>query len=383
VDDSPLLDEIKSEQLALYLRLRGWSQRAYPSDSVIVLSEPGDADSKVEVVVPRSRELSDYRRRMADAIDTLVALENKSPAQLLLELKTLNRDILCISLDEPVTDGSSISLDIAAKLTDLHRDLLSAAATTELSPRPYFERTVREAARFAENCRFGHTFHGSFGLSIESPVPLRTQLSLSDIDDAPPFERRVLERIVRGFNTIASAGTSSDLELLVSGYGSGLSANMCERLAEVSQVVHENPVRYSVSWSSQWRPAPDVKEVRRFELMPESSKLLASAARAMRVPESSHPLLIRGPVIALRSEANPAQEIWADEDDSEASDMEITVKWTAESGAELRVHVALQPEEYRAACEAHKQGRVIEVRGILEKVRRYWRLGSVRDFRVV
>ena len=64
----------------------------------------------------------------------------------------------------------SVRLDIAEAFLKNAKGLLAAAATTEVSPKPFFGRVTKAAVVYSDDCRFAHTFRGSFGFAIESPV---------------------------------------------------------------------------------------------------------------------------------------------------------------------------------------------------------------------
>ena len=66
--------------------------------------------------------------------------------------------------------------------------ILAAAAHGELHVGPYAQRLSSTATTYANECRFGHTFRGSFGFTVESPVGPNT-LTVGEISPAPPLER--------------------------------------------------------------------------------------------------------------------------------------------------------------------------------------------------
>ena len=51
-------------------------------------------------------------------------------------------------------------------------------------------------------------------------------------------------------------------------------------------------------------------------------------------------------------------------------------------GRQQHARVHLGAEEYRKACDAHRDGRRVRVWGRLEREGKQWRLMSPRDFRV-
>ena len=64
----------------------------------------------------------------------------------------------------------TILLEVATGYITGIRSQLAATATTEIQPDPFFLRVKKEATQYADACRFGHTFRGSFGFTVESPI---------------------------------------------------------------------------------------------------------------------------------------------------------------------------------------------------------------------
>lgn len=48
----------------------------------------------------------------------------------------------------------------------------------------------------------------------------------------------------------------------------------------------------------------------------------------------------------------------------------------------MRVRLSLDPADYRKACDAHKDGRPVSVKGTLEKIGKFWTLMASHDFKV-
>jgi len=57
--------------------------------------------------------------------------------------------------------------------------------------------------------------------------------SLEVVEQIPPFERRVIQRLARGFQNIHEAELADDSSIITSNFASGFNANMCEALADL------------------------------------------------------------------------------------------------------------------------------------------------------
>lgn len=155
-----------------------------------LLSEPGAEN--VELVLPRDINAPDFRSRMEGAIRTLSELQERSPEEIIADVRAVGFDVVRSRIPDTLVQDDTVLLAIAANYIEGVKGLLAATATTELEPTPYFLRVKKEASEYADGCHFGHTFRGSFGFTIKSPVVRNVAPLLFDLEQPPPFERRVI-----------------------------------------------------------------------------------------------------------------------------------------------------------------------------------------------
>ncbi|MBY0508404.1 MAG: hypothetical protein K2X03_31125 [Bryobacteraceae bacterium] len=246
------------------------------------------------------------------------------------------------------------------------RDFLAYAACVEQSPQAYFPKATAIGRQYAEKCRFGHTFPGSFGFTIESPTGIAP---FAHPEETPaPFERRVMGRIVRGLRDLENAVLSGEVDEITRRYEQGLNVNLCEVLEATLKQAEDAELEYAVAWSPEWPVAEDLRRVRSVRLEQRSASLLGAAARQMRNLKESKSQTIRGRVVELRSEDSSSEEV-------------ATVLWPDE-GRKLKVRVPLEPTDYARACDAHKARLAVSVTGRLEKVGKFWTLMAPSAFEV-
>ena len=61
----------------------------------------------------------------------------------------------------------------------------------------------------------------------------------------------------------------------------------------------------------------------------------------------------------------------------------IVIEWEPEKGKPCLIRVFLSQEDYRVACDAHRDGKLISIRGKPEKPGKYLILTSSADFKIV
>ncbi len=337
---------------------------------IYILTEQGLDD--IELAVPRAIETAESMRRLDGVIETLSQLEGRDRGQVVADVRSIGFDIVKSRVPDDLVFEDTIHLDQAVSYTANIKKLLAAGATTEISPDVYFFRVKKEASQYAENCRFGHTFKGSFGFTIESPVAPNSEPVLPGMEQMPPFERRVIQRIANGIRTIQEAVEGQDPGVVAQGFRSGFSANMCEEFAELVQQTAPGGMGFGFLLSPEW-PAPPLGEL---WVGPQHVEMSQVAAKRMREQAPMQPLEIAGRIIRLQNEADP-QDL-----QDETHEREIVVYWKSDEFGGMNVRLSLGPPDYLAAVEAHLRGHAARATGRLEKRGRYWWLADMTSFSV-
>src|SRR3990172_2873870 len=90
VRDKQVLAAIRPLELVAYLRATGWSQARVTEGRWGTWVRGGD----FEIAVPLNRDLGDFVLRMADALRSLEAVEDRSQLEILDDLFTSSADIV-------------------------------------------------------------------------------------------------------------------------------------------------------------------------------------------------------------------------------------------------------------------------------------------------
>jgi hypothetical protein len=373
--------KLTPQDLARFLRLHSWKPIQLKRQGMIAFAGAPDQEGKItEIILPTAGDESSVARNLASALNTLSLILDRPATEIIRWVRCVDRDIFSSRLADQHAGQSSISLDRAVEVVRDLRDLFAYAACAEEDPRRAFAKATGIGAKHVKHCRFGHTFRGSFGFTVESPITVSPAPQLLGATQAgipapaAPFERRVLERIMRGIAVTQEAVTSGSPDPLIAGFQTGFNANLCETLMEILVTVDEANTEFSVGWSPEWVAPTNVPAAVRLE--GKAIKYLESAARYLRSPEQSAEIIITGLIIALRSKSAPTEQ---DEDDTPHH---VTIEGKDNNNAERTVRVTLTPDDYRAACDSHRDGRTVSVTGRLEKEGKFWVLMAPKDFRI-
>jgi hypothetical protein len=360
IAEDMILQEIDVEDVLAFLRTTSWRQIEYSNTRLTVFEGPKDDNGRPIILsLPTSNEFIDARERIADAINLLAASERTTPYSIIQKIRSVNRDI--IQLRMLISTDAAPSLESAYYIIQGLRHLIMYSACMEKDPRRYFEQPLAIGTEQVRRCRFGHTFHGSFGYTIETPISAPSQLR--DSHGRPnqlriPVERKVVERITRGFLNIQRAVRKEDPAEISRNYDSGLNANMCSALLGMSRGMHGMEMEYSVVWSPRYELSPDLIKIEPIRLEENAYRYLEEATYLIKesigepiqnalIEEVDVTSQIQGPVIKLSSIAK--------------SDHTITVSWGG--GA---VQISLNQADYQKACDAHRDGLPISVSGKLK-----------------
>ena len=374
---TPLLDTLTPDQVAAYLRRKGWRALDYPNSNLLVFGAPNDDD--LSLVLPSRREFSDYPAKLRDSIRLLSALHDQDFHTIVHNIAHWDRDVFKIRLDSS-GDEQLLPLDYATQMISKYRDFVAYAAATETEPRKFFAKLTGSGREFVGKCMFGHTFVGSFGITIECPLDLDPQLPLPGMPPARPFHRAVTERIATGYSNTVVAVEKDDPDIIVRNHDVGFSGNMCELLADIYELSEGRSVSNRIIWASELSPPQHLMTTEQSIGLDERAyHVLKAASDALQtVEEPDEDKIIFGRITNLRSDIPPLHS-----EEFEQATRTIVVLWKIEKRQPLRVHIVLPLDQYRLACDAHKNGRKVRILGKLKKVGKFWRLFDQHGFEIV
>jgi len=371
---------IALDRIVRYMITHGWKHVDHPNKRINIYSTQPNAEGDFcTVSLPAFLQSSDTVNLVHEALQSIADFKNLSLEKAEDAIERWDRDIFRARLISLTKDENSLPLAVAADTIGRLKEFMGYAAYTQSHPEPFFDKAGGEAAAFSEHCQFGHTFRGSFGLVVECPISVIPELSVPGgaplYPPEPPFERRVIERVANGFSILRSAIEADSIDPMLKGFKKGFSANMCHTLSEIFEKADGRRVEYDISWSPEMEsPMQHIWKPFLYEGRANEFTRVAAAAleKVDTIPES----IIEGQIIVLKSDIPPGQD--------ELAEFEhlITMYWERQKGQTVQVRVPLSPQDYKLACDAHKEGRIVQIFGVPEKKGKFWTLTKPRDFTV-
>jgi hypothetical protein len=372
-----LLPSLPVSNLKRYLLKQGWSRIDHPNNRIEILKTTEDTSGDyASVAIPTSNDFSNSEAMINEAIKILAAYENKPFVDLFNRLRRWGNDTLLARLFKIQGNEDSLPLSVAAETISRFRDFVGYAAYTQSEPRPFFDKAGGVSTAFSNLCRFGHTFQGSFGLTIECPITVTPVLPLDGNHPEIPFERQVFERIASGLSILRSAISEDSLDPMIQGYHTGFSANMCRALTEAYEQVEGRRIEYNILWNPELQSSVEANW-QPFLFEGRAYEFTRAAAVELEKSEVFPDSLVEGTVVALKSDKPPGL------DQQQEFEHVITMFWEREKGQLVRIRIPLVPQEYMKACDAHKDGKRIRIYGVPEKSGKYWTLTKSHDFTVL
>lgn len=345
--------------LQQYLTGRSWTK--YPSkkgDKVFFRKE--DNNNVSEIIIPLTRDFSDYENAILNAINLIAKYEQRDPIQLINDLLLPPADQIRFRVNNTRTKDGLISLSEGFMLLDSAKKSLLATAHDILKPEIYHKRLfLKDAQQFIDSCMMGQTERGSFIASIVCPIGNNStddkyqQLSLFDSlnDLTTSFTRQVTTKLMKSIGHVKSVienQSHADLE-----NNEAISANFLESLIEMGEYGENEEIQIMCSWSptapQQDSSAPTSVTMTRDYILP--LERIVEHIRERNADE-------------IGEFVGRISEVKADPDASTRSDGQIIFNCIGESGA-IKTKVTLKKDDFQQALIAFEQGKNIKILGML------------------
>ena len=357
IQDMPALSAVSPMALAAYAQSEGWKRLETFGDH----SDVYVADGLPEIIVPRMSRLGDYPQVVAQLIGIFADVVNLDAIAVYRDLVIADRDVVRIRAVDAGQDGS-VSVEDGMRMVNGAHEILLAAACSLKNPQPFYRAGAnKEAGEFLKQVRLGQTEHGSFVVTLLTPVispPMQPSLFDDVAKSEFPVERRITAHLSNALEAVRTASeqlVGGEKEAFIKAVQSGISANLCDGIVAVAEPY--SAVDISLSWA-RTRPMEKARNVAYFGR--DDVPILREAARAFREREPRPDTELFGFVRLLRRDAA--------EDDGT-----VTLR-TSLDGQMQSVNATLKQSDYERAIQAHKDKHPVILMGDLERYGQRWRL---------
>ena len=348
--------------LKLYLEQSGWRRMPSREARWTTYELTAKGAQGVELLLPAEEGYKDAAERIQDAVVALSQIENRDQIAVARDLLSVNADSIAFRL-VVAQEAESIPIADAARHVKAIRNLLQFGYCSELEPRRHYEDPIPAAIGLLQNFSFCHTFRGSFGFEVTNAIakPQKT----GDLFSVPT-QRRVVERIARGVVLLEEAVEKDDPSILINAYETAMNARMCDALSEIGL---DGQIQFDLdfTWARAIAPAADVSEAGTFRIAEPQVQVLHFASEQLKIVEPRADRII-GQVVNLHCVTDPADG---------SARRTIALKVSHAEFGNIEVKLALGPDAYLVAIDAHAKGQKLLATGQLQRKGSTWTLEAI------
>lgn len=356
---------LNPKDVETYLLSQHWTQFRHISGEVSLWDNQTESGQRFRIWLPLDHSLGDFAQSMGRVVKTLAEFEDRSQIEILEDFDTITiGDVVRMrTLDRFNKAACTLPLDDGMQLVHRIRNLLSASACSAIEKKPIHSyRRPAVVDDYLKKLRLGQTERGSYIVKVISPIFSETDAQV-EIPNVATFARSAVETLVSGLDALHDVVADIHkrgrfaFEPFEEAVLQGVSANLCDAIAET---VHENqyqPVDVSVSWSYILTPVPTKRTTEvsfPFEFIPYIEK--AATIFREKNPEEFN---LEG--FATKLERDKPSQLG-------------TVTFVATvNGKERKVKMELSDSEYEKALDAHRNGAKCLCNGdLVKRGRTFW-----------
>ena len=302
IQDRGALNTVPPVALSAYARDAGWAKTATYGDHSDVYAH----EHAPEIIIPRTQHLGDYPEVVSRLIGVFAEFAETDELCLYHDLVTGDRDVVRVKAAREEPFGS-VALKDSVKLINGAHDMLLAAVRSLYGPKQYYRAPeIQEVDELMQKIHLGQTEHGSFIVTLMTPVvppPFRMPLLLDpagedelSIEDVP-IERQMTQKLL-GALTAAREATErtsgGEMEAFPETVNRGVSANLCSALAMLIEPFGGIDIEFT--WARTW-PGETARETVRFGAA--DAPILREAARRFRKYEPMRAVSVLGHIQQL------------------------------------------------------------------------------------
>jgi len=359
---------LKFTELQAYLRNTGWERIETPKQS-IALFQKQIGNNFFEALLPLSKDYSDYNYRILDVLENIAQAENREVHQVLTDLSIPPGDTVRFRVINKDTVGGTISFLEGFNLLEGAKKALFTTACDIVQPEKYHKRLgLKGAQQFIEECRLGQTEKGSFIASVICPfvnqTPEDKAQQLSIFNQAEEFRhsltRKVTTRLMSSLAEIKSAIDRGEENRIVDLEGENIiSGNFLESIVELNSTKETTEIEIITSWSVFAEEQPQIARAIKFSI--DYIPVLENIISQVKPIDKGFEDDFVGKISLTK----------ADPDIHSRTEGEIILNYIIGDEEKVsKARVILSNEDYDKACEAHKQGKSVKIRGKLVTVGR-------------
>ena len=302
IRDKEALEALPLTSLLSYLRSHDWVNvgRWGRGRAIMYLRE--EEEQTYHILTPIRDTLADYAESMAEAVDVISTVEERSQLDVFYELTATGADVIRMRSSSRSSRGALSLRQSVDMLNDAHDLLASAARAVEKPQAAYRGRPSVDVVEYLDSVQPLPGYHEGYALTLYSPVSVGIEAQSDFGDDYhTPFPRLTTQKLARALEctnmAIDEVVAKDSLESFEQAVRFGVSANLCDSVAALAK--KGQGIEIDLFWAGV-RPSnlPDFQ----FRFSEKSADILTEAANSFRRNEPSLNESVIAQVVKLERE---------------------------------------------------------------------------------
>lgn len=374
---------ITHKDLEYYLARLGWKKEESNRSGFNVFIEPHETNP-YEIYLPNKKSDDNYYLNLHDAVKALSQIENREMSSVILGIKNVDRDLFNYRIT--VVTSDSVPIVLINDLLSSTKYALKESARYE--HQLYYETLSKKekekennpqdkSINFINECKFAHTWKGSFGITIEVPLYLP---SLGLFDNVPEtFGRKASKRVVRGYGLVSEAVKRDSPDYILDNISSENDILIFMHFSELQNTIKRNEIDVDVKMSPVINIDPKIKDVPKITINEQSLYVLEKAVDQIKNPMYAKDIVIVGFPETISS---PKEDLLEEVDDAVRR---VTVKGISQhlKNYTLSLKMTLSLDDYKKAIRAQDEVKNVRVHCDVVKKYRGWEVTKVKKFELI
>lgn len=361
-------EKITASAIEKYLLLNGWERKYdFPNNQMMVFTCQKDT-----IAIPASEKLADFYVCLPRILNTISEIYEKSTREVVKGILASYHDLIEFRIKNQDTCDGKIPLEYAAECIQGIKELILYSACAEQIQQPICVRTTQIAKEALDKFKMAQTEFGSYIFNIDIKVAKEEneQICLPNFEQMDSsYEHRIVKRIGKAIKQVDEVvKDNSKFEQVVSNaYEQGITANMCDALLKMKPQSPETEIETKIRYASAYTNLTD--EMDYVDIQSNHFSIISEISKHYRETDEEKKVELEGYVISLNKKHI-----------DECHSVERVHIITELNGSMRTVVADLCDEDYRVACDSHKDGNKIYIYGVLDISNRTYRFKRVVQF---
>lgn len=370
--------KLNHEIISLFLRKLGWKVLPSNRSAIDVFIEP-DTEDPLEIFLPNTN-VSGYKEKLNDAVRVLSFSIGDNEDAVARSIYGFDKDLHNYRIEKSPPEGAPVALVhslVGATKFMLHDASRYHSKNTyhQLSnkEKKNTKSPTEESALFVKQCNFLHTWRGSFGITIETPLWLPSLGLFPNVPDT--LGRKTTKLILKGFNLVNSAIEKESSDVIIDSIDNAGEFLIFKQFPELLESIKSNNIEYSASTSPIIKLDESYKPSSKIKINEKSLGYIEKAVDQLVISEQTETISVVGFPETIKTTKEGILT-----PDTIEGERKVIVRGTSKTIGHVALPMFLSLEDYKKAIRAQDGAKDVQVICKVKKKQRGWEVLKVITF---